>query len=180
MRKNTVTGFVAVAFVVVGVAAGCGGSDSETDAAATDTASSAASPRLTVDQWAAYEAVATPFEAANQAMLKKFDSCPRSGTGDTTVFAKCLGDTLQTAEAAGRGLGATLAGFNAIVSGPCATSLAAYSNYTTPYLASVTSVQSAIDTENAAALTNASTNLEQTLAGGKEEKTSFEADCKPA
>ena len=85
-----------------------------------------------------------------------------------------------TAEAAGRALGATLAGFNATVSGACATSLAAYSNYTTPYLASVTSVQSAIDTENAAALTNASTNLEQTLSGGKDEKTSFEADCKPA
>ena len=96
------------------------------------------------------------------------------------MFAKCLGDSLTTVEAATRELTSTLAGFNGTVSGTCATSLAAYNNYTTPYLASITSMQSAIDTENAAAFTNAYASFETVAKGGKEERTAFEADCAPA
>lgn len=167
----------AMASVIVGVAAGCGSSDSESTA--TDTAASGGNERLTAEQWSDYQAVAEPFTAANAAVLKKFDSCPRSGTGDATVFAKCVGDTLTTLETATQELRTTLAGFNGTVTGMCATSLAAYTNYTTPYLASITSVQAAIDSENAAAFTSAYSNAQTAAKGGKEERAAFEADCAP-
>ncbi len=112
--------------------------------------------------------------------MEKFDSCPRSGTGDTTVFAKCLGDTLTTLEAATSELRTTLAGFNGTVTGTCATSLAAYTTYTTPYLASITSMQAAIDSENVAAFNSAYSNAQTAAKGGKEERTAFETDCAPA
>lgn len=178
MSKIGIARVVAAASVLAVLAAGCGGSDSESTA--TDTSSSAQNARLTDEQWSDYEAVAEPFTAANTEMLKKFAACPKSGTGDTTVFATCLGDSLTTVEAATRDLTSTLAGFNGTVSGTCATSLAAYNNYTTPYLASITSMQSAIETENAAAFNNAYSNAETVAKGGKEERTAFQTDCAPA
>jgi len=178
MSRIGIVRAVAAAFVLAVLVAGCGGSDSETTA--TDTSASVQNERLTSEQWTTYEAAAEPFKAANTEMLKKFDTCPRSGTGDTTVFAKCLGDSLTTVEAATRELTSTLAGFNGTVSGTCATSLAAYTNYTTPYLASITSMQSAIDSENASAFTNAYSNAQTAAKGGKEERTAFETDCAPA
>jgi hypothetical protein len=171
---------VAAACVLAVVAAGCGGSDSESTTTATDTSASVQNERLTSEQWATYEAAAEPFKAANTEMLKKFDTCPRSGTGDTTVFAKCLGDSLTTVQAATRELTTTLAGFNGTVSGTCATSLAAYTNYTTPYLASITSMQSAIDSENAAAFTNAYSSAQTAAKGGKEERAAYETHTAPA
>jgi hypothetical protein len=168
----------ATAFVLVGLAAGCGGSDS--GSTATDTAATATNERLTAEQWSAYQAAAEPFAAANAAALKKFDTCPKSGTGDTTVLAKCLGDTLTTLEAATRELTTTLAGLNGTVTGACATSLASYTSYTTPYLASVTSLQAAIDSENAAAFPNAYSNTQTAAKSGKQERTAFETDCAPA
>lgn len=179
MSRIGIVRLAALAFVVMGLAAGCGDSDSGSTTA-TDTSATGGNARLASDQWAAYEAVAEPFAAANAAMLKKFDTCPRSGTGDTTVFSKCLGDTVAEVDAATRALGATLAGFNATVTGACATSLAAYSNYTTPYLASITSIQAAIDSENAAAFTNAYSNAQTAAKGGTEQRTAFESDCEPA
>ncbi len=178
MSRIGIVRVVAAAFVLTALAAGCGGSDSESTA--TDTSSPVQNESLTAEQWSDYEAVAEPFTAANAEMLKKYAACPKSGTGDTTVFAKCLGDSLTTVEAATRELTSTLAGFNGTVSGTCATSLAAYNNYTTPYLASVTSMQSAIDTENAAAFTNAYASFETVAEGGKEERGAFEANCAPA
>lgn len=178
MSRVGIVRVAAMAFVLAGLAAGCGGSDSHSTA--TDTTASGGNERLTAEQWATYEAAAEPFAAANAAVVKKFDSCPRSGTGDTTVFAKCLGDTLTTLEAATREVGTTLAGLNGTVTGTCATSLAAYTTYTTPYLASITSMQEAIDSENAAAYTNSYSNAQTAAKGGKEERTAFETDCVPA
>jgi len=178
MSRIGIVRIVAAAFALAVLAAGCGGSDS--GSTATETSSSAQNERLTTEQWATYEAAAEPFKAANAEMLKRYAACPRSGTGDTTVFAKCLGDSLTTVEAATRELTSTLAGFNGTVSGTCATSLAAYNNYTTPYLASITSMQSAIDTENVAAFTNAYASAETVAKGGKEERAAFEANCAPA
>lgn len=178
MSRIGIARVVAAASVLAVLAAGCGGSDS--GSTATDTSGSGQNERLTAEQWAAYEAAAAPFKAANTELLKKYNACPKSGTGDTTVFAKCLGDSLTTVEAATRELTSTLAGFNGTVSGTCATSLDAYTNYTTPYLASITSMQSAIDTENAAAFTNAYASAETAATGGKAERTAFETDCAPA
>ena len=178
MAKFGIVCVAATAFVFAGLAAGCGGSDSSSTP--TDTAGTASNERLTAEQWSTYQAAAEPFAAANTALLKKFDTCPKSGTGDTTVFAKCLGDTLTTVEAATRELTSTLAGFNGTVTGACATSLAAYTSYTTPYLASVTSLETAIDSANAAAFPNAYSNTQTAAKGGTKERTAFETDCKPA
>ena len=178
MSRSRIVRGASLALVLIGIAAGCGGSDTET--VATDTAASGGNARLTTEQWATYEPVAASFEAANSAALKKFDTCPRSGTGDTTLFTTCLGGTLTTLESATRALGDTLAGFNGTVTGMCATSLAAYNTYTTPYLASISSMQSALDSENAAAFTSAYSNAQTAAKGGKEEKAAFETDCKPA
>lgn len=178
MSRIGIVRAVAAAFVLAVLAAGCGGSDS--GSTTTDTSGSAQNERLTSEQWKTYEAAAEPFKAANTEMLQRFDTCPRLGTGDTTVFAKCLGDSPTTVEAATRELTSTLAGLNGTVSGTCATSLAAYTNYTTPYLASITSMQTAIDSENASAFTNAYTNAQTAAKGGKEERTAFETNCAPA
>ena len=169
----------AAALLVVALAAGCGGSGSDTTATEVGS-TAAANERLTAAQWDDYQAVAEPFSAANAAALKKFDTCPRSGTGDTTVFATCLGDTLTTLEDATVALRDTLAGFNGTVTGACAESLDAYTNYATPYAASISSMQSAIDEGNVSAFTSAYSNAQTAAKGGKDERTAFEQDCAPA
>jgi hypothetical protein len=178
MSRIGIVPAVAAALVLAALAAGCGGSDSETTPAETSTV--AVNERLTAEQWDSYQAASGPFTEANAAMLKKFDSCPRSGTGDTTVFAKCLGETLTTVTDTTQELTSVLAGFNGTVTGACATALDAYTNYTTPYLASITSMQQAIDSENASAFTNAYSNAKTAASGGKEERTTFETECAPA
>lgn len=178
MSRIAIVPAVAAALALAALAAGCGGSDSETSSGETSTV--AVNERLTADQWDAYQAAAGPFTEANTAMLKKIDACPRSGTGDTTVFSACLGDTLTTVTDATRELTTVLAGFNGTVSGACATALDAYTNYTTPYLASITSMQQAIDSENASALTSSYSNAQTAASGGKEERATFEQECAPA
>jgi hypothetical protein len=178
MSRIGIVCVAAMAFVLAGLAAGCGGSDS--GSTATDTAAAGGNERLTAEQWSTYQAAAEPFAAANAAVVKKFAACPKSGTGDTTVFAKCLGDTLTTLAAATRELTTTLAGLNGTVTGACATSLAAYTSYTTPYLASITSMQEAIDSANVAAFTSAYSNAQTSAKSGKQERTAFETDCAPA
>ncbi len=178
MSRIGIVRVAATALLLVVLAAGCGGSDSSSTP--TDTATTGGNERLTAEQWDEYQAVAEPFAAANAALLEKFDECPRSGTGDTTVFAKCLGDTLTTLEDATTALRTTLTGFNGTVTGACATSLAGYTTYTTPYLASITSMQEAIDSENLSAFNSAYSNAQVAAQGGKEERTAFEADCAPA
>jgi hypothetical protein len=180
MSRIGIVGVAATALLLVGLAAGCGGSDSGSSSAPTDTAASGTNERLTAGQWDEYQAVAEPFAAANAAMLEKFDECPRSGTGDTALFTKCLGETLTTVEDTTTALRTTLTSFNGTVSGTCATSLAGYTSYTTPYLASITSMQEALETENLAAFNSAYSNAEVAAKGGKEERTAFETDCAPA
>jgi len=178
MSSSRIVLVAATALLVSALAAGCGGSGS--DSTATDTGTAATNETLTAGQWSDYQAVAEPFTAANAALLEKFDACPRSGTGDTTVFAKCLGDTLTTVVDTTTALRDTLAGFIGTVGGTCAESLDAYTNYTTPYLASITSMQEAIDEENVSAFTSAYSNAQTAAKGGKEERTAFETDCAPA
>lgn len=178
MSRIGIVRVAALTLLLVGLSAGCGGSDSSSTA--TDTATTGGSERLTAGQWDGYQAVAEPFAAANAAMLEKFDECPRSGTGDTTLFTTCLGETLTTVEGATTDLRTTLTSFNGTVTGACATSLAGYTSYTTPYLASITSMQEALDAENLSAFNSAYGNAQTAAQGGKGERTAFETDCAPA
>jgi hypothetical protein len=111
MRKFAVLISAALAVCVLGVSA-----------------ASAAKPRLSKAQWAAYVKVHTPYVAQTAKTVAVFRRC-RSSTAYTSymkAFAACLGTAPAKEDAATKTLYLTLLGFQGKTSGACAPSLGAY------------------------------------------------------
>jgi ABC-type transporter Mla subunit MlaD len=160
------------------LATGCG-SDAE-DGGTTDTTETAGgSERLTTEQWGEYEAVAAPLEAASAEAAKKLDVCVGSAD-DADQLATCVGDSFSTLADATAAYASTLETFQGTVAGACADALAEVLNYARPLQATAEEMQTVIDEGDLAAYPGVSSNLEVVATGGKEEKTAFEASCKPA
>jgi len=88
---------------------------------------SAATPRLSKAQWAAYVKVHTPYVAQTAKTVATFRKC-RSGTAYTSymkAFAACLGTAPAKEDAATKAVYLTLLPFQGKVSGACAKSLGA-------------------------------------------------------
>jgi hypothetical protein len=169
---------MALVAVSLMLAAGCGGDDDSGGTAETTAASSGAE-RLTPDQWSEYRTAGEEFAAARKAAEAKLDSCPRSATGELDEYEACVGASLDALEDAATALGQTLTGFIGTVSGACETSLNAFTQYVSPFVASVDQLQKTLAADNVAGLANTTSSLQTALAGGQEESKSFERDCSP-
>jgi hypothetical protein len=89
---------------------------------------SAATPRLSKAQWAAYTKAHTPYLAQTTKTVARFRKC-RQGTAYTSylkAFAACLGTTPHAEALATNVLFNTLHGFQGKVRGNCAKSLTTY------------------------------------------------------
>ena len=168
---------LATALLVLGFA-GCGGDD-EGSGSGDTTAVSAANERLTPEQWSAYQASIDDFADAREGAQEKLDTCPRSGTGDLDLVDECAGTSLDEVQVAAVTLGETLTGFIGTVPGACAGSLDSFTQYATPFVASVEQLQQTLADDNVAGLANSIASVETALAGGTEERADFERDCSP-
>jgi hypothetical protein len=111
MRKFAVLISAALAVCILGVSA-----------------ASAAKPRLSKAQWAAYVKVHTPYVAQTAKTVAVFRKC-RSSTAYTSylkAFAACLGTAPAKEDAATKALYVTVLGFQGKTSGACAKSLSPY------------------------------------------------------
>jgi hypothetical protein len=174
-----VAALAAASVGVVGLAlAGCGGGDNEGNGS-TDTTASAANTRLTPDQWSSYRAEQESFSATRKTAEKKIDTCPRSQTGTLDVFAKCVGPSLDELQTEAAMAGEVLKGFIGTVSGSCATALNDFTQYVTPFTASVEQLQQTLSDDNVSALANSTASLQTALQGGTQERETFERECAP-
>jgi len=178
VRKALSAGVVLAAVLLALGVAGCGG-DEDGSGSGDTTAVSAGNERLTPAQWSAYQASVADFADARKGAQEKLDTCPRSGTGDLDLLDECAGTSLDDLQAAAITLGETLAGFIGTVTGACAGSLNSFTQYATPFVASVEQLQQTLADDNVAGLANSISSVETALAGGTEERADFERDCSP-
>src|SRR5690349_9789425 len=91
-------------------------------------AASAAKPRLSKEQWAAYVKVHTQYVAQTAKTVPVFRKCRSSTayTSDMKAFSACLGTVPAKEDAATKTLYLTLLRFQGKTSGACAPSLGAY------------------------------------------------------
>jgi hypothetical protein len=174
MTKRWWAGLALVAVAVAIVAAGCDGGDDTTATTTTTTTASEGNTRLTADQWSAYQTSKETFVGARDTATEKLQTCNDSSVDE---FNTCIGPSLDDVETAATDLGDTLAGFDGTVTGDCASALAVLEGYVKPYVNAVQTLQSAIDSGNAAEVSSAKTNLETLSTSGKDETESFEKAC---
>jgi hypothetical protein len=170
-----------VASLLVTGAGGCGGGGQESGNQSVSVATTGGgNERLTESQWQSYQEAAKSFGTASAKALSRLKACPVPTSGQTnTAFKACVGDSLMNLEAETESVAALLTKFGPTVKGACLHSLGAFLNYATPYAASLSSLQQAIDSNDATLVSHYVEAVTTTASNGREARASFESDCSP-
>jgi hypothetical protein len=169
--------------------AGCGGSSNEsagdTTTTTMTTSGGGGNERLSVESWAIYTSTAAKAKSVNTAAIKTFRKCRTlaSKGASSTQLQACLDGSVSDVVTEGQKVLHTLQGLDSEVSGACSSAFTALEGYIKLYIASVNTLQSAIEGEGVGSQTGFATQLDnsqQALVRARASQAPFEATCKPA
>jgi hypothetical protein len=144
---------------------------------------SAATPRLSKAQWAAYQKQYTAFSQRTTKSVAKFRSCLSSTTGsrDARAMQRCFGNTADLELTVTQGLSTVLHGFQTKVKGACRTSLGKYQQPLFFWQSTITGLKRAVHSNiaNAATIEGSASQARLTYPQVTAAAAAFAKACKP-